>query len=80
MNEDVAGGLEETGSFPGDGYDDDRIYLEKNHLLIGCTGGVATTLLPTLLEELSELKYNVCSIILYTLLHLVSSSGQGYTV
>ena len=53
---EVAGGEEKGGNW---GYDDDRVHLDRNHVLICCTGSVDTMLLPTLLEELSELKYNV---------------------
>jgi hypothetical protein len=36
-----------------------RIVLTKNRVLVGCTGSVASMLLPRLLEELSSLKYQV---------------------
>jgi len=44
-------------------YDEDemgRIALDKNHILVGCTGSVASLLTPRLVEELASLKYNVC--------------------
>jgi len=44
-------------------YDEDemgRIALEKNHILVGCTGSVASLRTPQLVEELASLKYNVC--------------------
>jgi len=43
-------------------YDEDemgRIALDKNHILVGCTGSVASILTPRLVEELASLKYNV---------------------
>jgi len=43
-------------------YDEDemgRIALDKNHILVGCTGSVASLLAPRLVEELASLKYNV---------------------
>jgi len=43
-------------------YDEDemgRIALDKNHILVGCTGSVASLLTPRLVEELASLKYNV---------------------
>jgi len=46
-------------------YDEDdmgRIALDKNHILVGCTGSVASLLTPRLVEELASLKYNVCDI------------------
>ena len=39
-----------------------RIVLAKNRILIGCTGAIAAVLLPQLIEELSSLKYTVCSV------------------
>jgi len=45
-------------------YDEDemgRIALDKNHILVGCTGSVASLLTPRLVEELASLKYNVCN-------------------
>ena len=36
-----------------------RIALDKNHILVGCTGSVASLLTPRLVEELASLKYNV---------------------
>jgi len=46
-------------------YDEDemgRIALDKNHILVGCTGSVASIQIPRLVEELASLKYNVCEI------------------
>jgi len=43
-------------------YDEDdmgRIALDKSHILVGCTGSVASLLTPRLVEELASLKYNV---------------------
>jgi len=43
-------------------YDEDemgRIALQKNHILVGCTGSVASLQTPRLVEELASLKYNV---------------------
>ena len=37
-----------------------RIALDKNHILVGCTGSVASLLTPRLVEELASLKYSVC--------------------
>ena len=40
---------------------DDRIVpLEKNRVLIGCTGSVASIKIPMLIEQLSKSKYKVC--------------------
>jgi len=53
-------------------YDEDetgRIALDKNHILVGCTGSVASLLTPRLVEELSSLKYNVCKLINSTVVH-----------
>jgi len=44
-------------------YDEDemgRIALDKNHILVACTGSIASLQTPRLVEELASLKYNVC--------------------
>lgn len=54
--EEVATG-EDLVAYSGD--DEEKIHLDKNRILIGCSGSADTAMLPTLLEELSELKYNI---------------------
>ena len=39
---------------------DERILLEKNRILIGCTGSVASIKIPMLMEQLSKSMYKVC--------------------
>ena len=53
-------GLDHTGKQQFEEDEIGRIKLAKCHLLIGCTGSIATLLLPQLLEELASLKYRVC--------------------